>query len=86
MLRIWSFFVDSNLSTIGLVNPLRNAVYYQNIFIQAHNHFISFVLIGGGSAYLFLKFLNRQALIEKGEPVPETKLYQKLHLLTKWKK
>lgn len=33
------------------------------MYIQTHNHFISFVVLGGGSGFLLLQYINNEAAI-----------------------
>ena len=85
-LTVTSLFNDLqalNMSTAGLVNPARNTIYFAEQYASPLNHYLTFMVFGAQSGYIFYFYIQRMV-----DPQPErVKLGDGLFdILTKWKK
>ena len=55
--RIYKSLVEMGVSTIGVTNPSRNVQFYGEIFIKPNEHYISFIVFGATSGFIFHQYI-----------------------------
>ena len=72
-----------NISTAGMVNPARNIVYFARQYTSPFDHYITFMVFGAQSGYIFYFYIQRMV----DSQADQTKLNDTIFkILTKWKK
>ena len=56
--QIYRDLEEKGISVIGMTNPARNMDYYQNIFIMPNEHYMSFIVFGATSGFIFTVLLD----------------------------
>lgn len=71
------------ISTAGLANPARNIVYFTKQYTSPLEHYLTFMVFGAQSGYIFYFYIQRMV----DSRADQVKLGDKIYnILTKWKK
>ena len=61
---IYNDLRSKEISVIGMTNPARNMTYYQEIFIKPTEHYMSFIVFGATSGFIFHQYIVKIAALD----------------------
>lgn len=62
--NVYNDLQEHGVSTIGMTNPARNIMYYQDIYIKPFEHYISFIVFGATSGLIFHQYIVNIATLD----------------------